>query len=100
MDRGWRTDPSLPVVMPDLGYLFCIFPCLIGSLVMVLVAVIFNNLEPERAYPKHWYFPGPSPICVDAVLPELSKGRDQGDQGGGGEGAAEGGGGAGGGLDA
>lgn len=33
---------------------FLLTPTLIGAVLLVLVAVIFNNLPKERAYPKYW----------------------------------------------
>jgi CBS-domain-containing membrane protein len=33
---------------------FLLFPTLFGAIILVAVAVIFNNLPPERCYPKYW----------------------------------------------
>jgi CBS-domain-containing membrane protein len=51
---------TLPVLflLPDLGYLFAFFPALMGALIMVAIAVLFNNMEDVRSYPKAWRFPG------------------------------------------
>ncbi len=40
----------------SLGFLFLIFPALLASLFMVLVAVLLNNLssDPKRQYPTYW----------------------------------------------
>ncbi|MDY7578427.1 HPP family protein [Herbaspirillum sp. RTI4] len=47
---------SNPVIVmlaaPAWGFL--LMPTLIGAVVIVLVAVIFNNLPQERSYPKYW----------------------------------------------
>jgi hypothetical protein len=40
-----------------LGFLFVIFPCTLGPLVMLLIALIGNNFDPERIYPVIWDFP-------------------------------------------
>lgn len=37
------------------GYLFVLFPALIGALIMLVVALITNNLFPERCYPQYWW---------------------------------------------
>ena len=33
---------------------FLLTPTLLGAIVLVMVAVIFNNFPKERAYPKYW----------------------------------------------
>ncbi|RVU00306.1 HPP family protein [Mucilaginibacter limnophilus] len=40
-----------------LGYLYIFTPVLTGVLILLLVAIIFNNATPHRNYPanKHWY---------------------------------------------
>lgn len=45
---------ALVVMMtkPDWEFLFT--PALEGSIILVLCAVIFNNLAEDRSYPKHW----------------------------------------------
>lgn len=37
-----------------LGYLFVLLPVLSGAAIMVLVALIVNNLFPTRQYPQFW----------------------------------------------
>jgi len=32
-----------------------IFPSLMGSVILVLVALFYNNLDKKRAYPQYWY---------------------------------------------
>jgi len=41
------------------GYWYVLFPCLSGALLMLLVALVCNNLDPDRHYPQYWshYFP-------------------------------------------
>jgi CBS domain-containing membrane protein len=41
----------------SLGYMYVISPILTGVLILLLVALIFNNMTPHRSYPinKHWY---------------------------------------------
>ena len=34
---------------------FLLTPTLIGAIILVLVAVLFNNLPKERVYPKYWF---------------------------------------------
>jgi len=34
---------------------FLLTPTLIGALLLVLVAVVFNNLPKDRTYPKYWW---------------------------------------------
>lgn len=36
-------------------WLFLITPTLIGAILLVLVALLFNNLRKDRSYPKYWY---------------------------------------------
>ncbi len=33
---------------------FLLMPTLIGAVILVMVAILFNNLPKERAYPKYW----------------------------------------------
>jgi len=33
---------------------FLLTPTLIGSIIVVLVAIVFNNIPKERSYPKYW----------------------------------------------
>lgn len=40
----------------NLGYLYVFSPVLTGSLILLIVALIFNNLTPERQYPSGHYF--------------------------------------------
>ena len=41
----------------SLGYLYVISPILSGVLILLIVALIFNNVTPNRSYPrnKHWF---------------------------------------------
>jgi CBS-domain-containing membrane protein len=34
--------------------LFLLTPTLAGSIILVLWAVVFNNLAEEKTYPNHW----------------------------------------------
>ena len=47
---------SNPVIVylaqPDWGFL--LFPTLVGALVLVAVALVYNNATREAAYPKYW----------------------------------------------
>jgi CBS-domain-containing membrane protein len=45
---------ALVVMMTQPDWQFLLTPTLKGSLILVLCAVIFNNLAEERTYPKHW----------------------------------------------
>ena len=40
-----------------LGYMYVFSPVLTGVLILLLVAIVFNNATPHRKYPhnKHWY---------------------------------------------
>ena len=38
-----------------MGYGFVLFPGLIAPLVLLGVALVFNNLTPKRAYPEYWW---------------------------------------------
>ena len=38
-----------------MGYGFVLFPGLIAPLVLLGVALVFNNLAPKRAYPEYWW---------------------------------------------
>lgn len=40
------------LVQPDWGFL--LFPTLFGALILVLVALFYNNLSRSVAYPKYW----------------------------------------------
>ena len=45
---------ALVVMMTKADWQFLLTPTLEGSIIMVLCAVVFNNLAEERTYPKHW----------------------------------------------
>lgn len=45
---------ALVVMMTKASWQFLLTPALEGSIIMVLCAVVFNNLAEERTYPKHW----------------------------------------------
>ena len=38
----------------DLGYMYIVFPGLIGSIILCIVAIIFNNLDNNINYPLYW----------------------------------------------
>ena len=42
------------VMLTAPGWSFLLTPTLLGALLLVLVALLFNNLFSERAYPKYW----------------------------------------------
>lgn len=42
------------VMLTQPAWSFLLTPTLIGATILVMVAVIFNNLIKERAYPKYW----------------------------------------------
>ena len=39
----------------DLGFMYVLTPSLVGALIMLLVAVVGNNLSGIRRYPKFWW---------------------------------------------
>lgn len=45
---------ALVVMMTQPNWQFLLTPTLKGSLILVVCAVVFNNLAEERTYPKHW----------------------------------------------
>lgn len=45
---------ALVVMMTKAPWQFLLTPTLEGSMILVLCAVVFNNLAEERSYPKHW----------------------------------------------
>ena len=45
---------ALVVMMTQPSWQFLLTPVLEGSVIMLLCAVVFNNLAEERTYPKHW----------------------------------------------
>jgi len=38
-----------------LGYLYAVVPIALGAAIMLLVALVVNNLSKERLYPDYWY---------------------------------------------
>jgi CBS-domain-containing membrane protein len=42
------------VMLTAPGWDFLLTPTLLGALLLVLVAVVFNNVAKERAYPNYW----------------------------------------------
>jgi CBS-domain-containing membrane protein len=44
----------LVILMTSASWKFFFTPVLTGSLLLVLCAVVFNNLAHDRSYPKYW----------------------------------------------
>jgi CBS-domain-containing membrane protein len=38
----------------NLGYLYAVIPVATGALIMLLVALVVNNLSSARRYPEYW----------------------------------------------
>eukprot|EP00042_Codosiga_hollandica_P025468 m.113887 g.113887 ORF g.113887 m.113887 type:complete len:56 (-) comp51882_c0_seq2:2222-2389(-) len=38
------------------GYMFLIFPCILTSMLIVVLAVLLNNIFTNRRYPTYWKF--------------------------------------------
>lgn len=47
-------DPLL-VMTAHVSWSFILTPALSGSLILVLIALLFNNLVKNRSYPKYWH---------------------------------------------
>jgi CBS-domain-containing membrane protein len=45
---------ALLVITQDPGPIFLLTPVLLGSIALVAVAVVFNNLPHDRRYPTYW----------------------------------------------
>lgn len=41
-------------LVEKLGYWYMVCPCLAGTLVMILLALLINNLSPKHKYPLFW----------------------------------------------
>jgi CBS-domain-containing membrane protein len=39
----------------DLGFLYAVFPAGAGALILLIIALIVNNLAKERRYPEYWF---------------------------------------------
>jgi CBS-domain-containing membrane protein len=39
----------------DLGYFYVLMPVAAGAFIMLLVALLVNNLAPTRRYPEYWF---------------------------------------------
>jgi CBS domain-containing membrane protein len=39
----------------DLGFMYVLFPVLVGALIMLVVALVTNNFVLHRSYPKFWW---------------------------------------------
>ncbi|MBR2568347.1 MAG: HPP family protein, partial [Paenibacillus sp.] len=46
---------KLRSIMSGSSWSFLLYPVLIGSLVIVLIALLLNNLDEQRHYPKFWF---------------------------------------------
>ncbi|MFL9452193.1 MULTISPECIES: HPP family protein [Nostocales] len=46
---------ALVVMMTKAPWQFLLTPALEGSIILILCAVVFNNLARERTYPKYWF---------------------------------------------
>ncbi len=42
------------VFLVNANWSFLILPTLIGAIVLVFVALVFNNISKDRSYPKYW----------------------------------------------
>lgn len=42
--------------IPELGYWYALSPVLSGCIILLLVALFFNNITPNRSYPNHSRF--------------------------------------------
>ncbi|KAK9681235.1 hypothetical protein K7432_015697 [Basidiobolus ranarum] len=49
----------------DIGYFFIVSPILLGTTIMIIVAVLFNNVL--RKYPMYWIFHKPKPMEFDGI---------------------------------
>ena len=38
-----------------LGFLYALMPVGLGVIIMLIVALIVNNLSPQRRYPEFWF---------------------------------------------
>ena len=47
-------DPIV-VIMGNSGWLILIHPVLLGSITLVVIALLYNNLFRERQYPQYWW---------------------------------------------
>ena len=45
---------ALVIMMTKPDWEFLIVPTFEGSMILLLCAVVFNNLAEDRSYPKHW----------------------------------------------
>jgi CBS-domain-containing membrane protein len=39
----------------NLGYLYAVIPAGLGALIMLVVALLINNIPEDRRYPEFWY---------------------------------------------
>jgi CBS-domain-containing membrane protein len=39
----------------DLGFLYAVFPAGAGALILLIIALIINNIAKDRRYPEYWY---------------------------------------------
>lgn len=46
-------DPIV-LMLANAGWSFFFMPMLVGTLTLVLCAIVFNNAVPSRSYPRHW----------------------------------------------
>lgn len=44
----------LIVFLLDANFEYLVFPTITGSVILIVVALIYNNLHPKRAYPQYW----------------------------------------------
>jgi len=45
----------LIAVLTGQGYSFILAPIALGSMVLVLIALVVNNIAPNRSYPQYWF---------------------------------------------
>ncbi|MDW8002744.1 MAG: HPP family protein [Deltaproteobacteria bacterium] len=38
----------------ELGFLYVLIPSLAGAIILLVVALLVNNLSPHRSYPEYW----------------------------------------------
>ncbi len=39
----------------NLGYLYAVIPAGLGAVIMLLIAVLINNIPASRQYPEYWF---------------------------------------------
>ncbi len=61
-------DPLVIMIVGNLSWGFLITPVLVSTVILVLIALVFNNVGNGRSWPRYWYEPS-----IELVAPSATR---------------------------